>query len=601
MVRSYPSIACKFGLLLCAAAVLFFPAGTAAQEKGDGVAPAGLSEELQGMRISDVFIPLLAESVGTIQSLKGRLVVRHGDTARAYYAAPGNQLYENDSLFTLKDSRCRVKFITDDIITMGANSRIRVDQLADDRSAWEKRSVFSMFKGKAMFYALRLFRYKKVTAEVRTPTAVAGIRGTKFGVEVGNAEIKQVSAGPAYTANASGSLPPGSLAKNNLGEGFRTTVYGFDGEVQVAPTDGSTPQIVGAGETVTVGLAGTVEVTPTPPDTARQFALETGEAGGAAAGGDGSGDAGTGEAGGAATGDINAYATAGSAEAGAADLNQNLTTQTIQQSVVSGARVGYFSALLTRYDGGSALADIYTNSTRADFNSDQISGNSIVDPVGFAVLTGIGTQDESYIKQIKTGAAFDSGDLGTTRPMDNPDNFPGWPNEDLPGESAYMEWGFWRMSDWVPGDDTTPTYAITDRAYYVCGVVTPDAAAAGIVGTYAGSAWGTYFNADGGIDMTGGFTCDVNVPAGSVSGFDLAVSGSDGMTAEIIDGTGSFVGSSGEFEITGGSWYLNEAPAVYKSLSGSLYGSAGEQIGGAWAMGVGADNNAAVGIFVGDK
>ncbi|MEW6672321.1 MAG: hypothetical protein AB1427_11500, partial [Thermodesulfobacteriota bacterium] len=317
------------------------------------------------------------------------------------------------------------------------------------------------------------------------------------------------------------------------------------------------------------------------------------------------GDTQTGEDGDTQTGGTSTDTTADNAEAGAADLNQNMTTQSNQQPVVTGSWVGYFSALLTKYDGeGANLTDVYTNSSRVNFSADEVSGSSIVTADGFISATDTRQDGTAYIKRIKTvaGGLFDSGDLGTTRPMDNSDNTSGWPTNDQLGSNAYMEWGFWRMSSWVPGVGSTPAYAITDRAYYVGGEVTPDAAAAGIVGSYAGPAWGTYYNGWGGYDMIGTFSCNVNVPAGTVSSFNLSVSGIEGPTASIANGSGTFVGSSGEFKITGGTWVLNEGSPlspIEKSLNGSLYGPNGEHIGGAWAMRY--VNSAAVGIFVGDK
>jgi hypothetical protein len=321
MSRPYPSTLYKFGLLFCVAAALLVPVGIAAQE------PESLPEELRGMTISDTFIPLFAEVAGTIQSVKGRLVVRHGDTVRAYQAVPGNQLYEGDTLYTLGESRCRVKFITDEVITMGANSRVGVNQVMDNRDSQEKRSIFSMPRGKAMFYVLRLFRYKKVNVDVRTPTAVAGIRGTKFGIEVVKTETKQASARQVYLADASGGLPPGVLAQNTPGEGFQTIVYGFDGEVEVTATaDGST-QTVGAGEHVVVGAEGMGQVMTTSPDQAQQFTTETNESG--------TGGTETGERDDTTTQEPLIDTSAINAEAAFSDFNQNLTTRKIQEEAAA--------------------------------------------------------------------------------------------------------------------------------------------------------------------------------------------------------------------------------------------------------------------------
>ena len=145
------------------------------------------------------------------------------------------------------------------------------------------------------------------------------------------------------------------------------------------------------------------------------------------------------------------------------------------------------------------------------------------------------------------------------------------------------------------------------KAYRVEGEMTPTEVAAGIVGHYSGPAYGTYCAPDAswGTDMTGSFQCNVNVPANAVTNFEIDVSGG-GKRAFIGSGTGSFLpGSSSSFTITGGTWKLGpvgaETSATRKAASGALFGPTGQHIGGAWGMDAGAGNNAAVGIFQGNR
>ncbi len=597
-MKKYISVSlAAFSILL-----LFFSlsAVAAGVPRGKSAAPGLIPDEIKSMQIEDYFVGSGGNSVGSIQNATGHVVVVHKDAKSAYFAATGDAVYQQDVFYTLKDSRCRIKFSTEDIITMAENSKVIADEIVDDQISKKKSSVISMLKGKAMFYVVRLFKYKTVSASVKTPTAVMGVRGTKFGVEV-----RKVGEKVADLSDKSFIY----LAQNEPGN-FETVVYGFEGTVDVTSTiDGGT-QTVGAGETLVIDNLGAGNVEPTDPDAANQFlgATEGGGGGGGgsgSSGGGGTGEGGTGEGGtggGGETGDAGDTNDTGSEEI----AHQALTALTVETQVVSGTRVGYFSALLTRFDGTSVyLADIYTNSSRSDFNSGSVSGNSIVNPVGFITATDTGSDQTTYLSRIKTvaGGPFDSGDLGTTREMDNPTVTPGWPTDDRLGENSYMEWGFWAMSRWVPL--TFPSYAVTDRAYYLDGLVTPDAAVAGMSGayTYAGSAWGTYFNGFGGTDMVGFFTSEINMTAKTVTDFDMSVSGG-GRSAFIGNASGSFIGSSGEFKITGGTWELSNQStfnAVSRSCTGSLFGPNAEHMGGAWAMDAGNNNNAAVGIFVGNK
>ena len=165
MIKRYAAI--LFGVFLMIFSSLVFAHAALAQK------PL-LPGELNGFSIKDTFVPLDTPVVGTVRSLKGRLIVRHGRKTVAYYAAVGDRLYEHDILYTLADTRCRVRFVTADLVTMGENSHISIDQLVDERKAKKKRSLFSMLKGKAMFYVVRVFRYRQADTRVRTPTAIAG-------------------------------------------------------------------------------------------------------------------------------------------------------------------------------------------------------------------------------------------------------------------------------------------------------------------------------------------------------------------------------------------------------------------------------------------
>ena len=70
--------------------------------------------------------------VGTVQNLTGDVVALRKDTNKAYFAATGDNVYQNDIFFTLRDSRCRIRFSTEDIVTMGENGKISIDEVNED-------------------------------------------------------------------------------------------------------------------------------------------------------------------------------------------------------------------------------------------------------------------------------------------------------------------------------------------------------------------------------------------------------------------------------------------------------------------------------------
>ncbi|RLB15022.1 MAG: hypothetical protein DRG63_07575, partial [Deltaproteobacteria bacterium] len=101
-------------------------------------------------------VPSTERRAGVIRAMLGHVVVVHRATNEAYFGRTGDTIYENDAIYTLDDSRCRIYFFDDDLVSMAANTEFAVDQYEDKREEKKKTSFFSMLKGKAMFFALRL-------------------------------------------------------------------------------------------------------------------------------------------------------------------------------------------------------------------------------------------------------------------------------------------------------------------------------------------------------------------------------------------------------------------------------------------------------------
>ena len=221
-------------------------------DRGNAVPHEALPEELQALDVKDYYVASGVVPVGLIQTVTGHVAVLNGDTGEAYFAAPGDAVFRQDALFTLEESRCRIKFTTADVITMGEDTRIDIDEFVDDRELQKKASTFSMLKGKAMFYVIPLFRYKEVSFTVKTQTAVMGVRGTKFGVEIAFPDLAQLNSGDADIM-----------------------VYGFEGAVEVySHIDGAT-QMVSAGKNLQVSYLGTGNVQDMDAGMAEQFLLDT--------------------------------------------------------------------------------------------------------------------------------------------------------------------------------------------------------------------------------------------------------------------------------------------------------------------------------------
>lgn len=604
----------NFVVLLALALLLtgFQPAFSRADtDRGNAVPGEALPVELKDLDVQDYYIAYEAEPVGLIQTVTGHVVVLHEDTDQAYFAAQGDAIFQQDILFTLEDSRCRVKFVTEDVITMGEDTRIGIEELIDDQEMEEKKSTISILRGKAMFYVVPLFRYKNISTSVETPTAVCGVRGTKFGVEVRKAGENFAQSKPIYLADASDSgFGYLALAQTDYNE-TETIVYGFDGEVEVYSPVDETTQTVGEGENLEMTSIGAGVLQDTDPAVAEQFMSNTEAPALGAVEVQQEAATETIEEVAPATDTTDTGGTAIAAtDTGNTDVTQNLTASTAESgSTITMARGGYFSALLTEIDGANYSNDVYVNKSLQDFDGSEVTATSIRYPnTCFLKGTGKYGEDTTYIKQIVANdETEDSGDLGTSRPITETETGP------EVGSNAYMEWGSWTMTTAVTMDSGLK-YLIDNKGYYIHGSTTPYTATdgmSGISGTYSGAAYGTYWTTSNGTDMTGTFGCDVN--GNSISNFGLSVSdGGELYSASISGAGGSF--SNGSFDISGGIWTINngtnyssDSCDIKQSCQGSLYGPNAEHIGGAWGMYYdpipAEDGNeiGVAGIFQGDK
>ena len=193
---------------------------------------------------------------------------------------------------------------------------------------------------------------------------------------------------------------------------------------------------------------------------------------------------------------------------------------------------------------------------------------------------------------------YESGDLGINYPI----TF---------GEidhNTYQEWGYWYLPISFPADGND--FIIDNKGYYILGDHTPDFAMSGLHGTfqYNGPAYGTYWSNAGGVDMEGGFSCNVSFDTESISNFSLVVTNGETGTAlrsaAIENANGNFSGSQFKLNTGSGKWTLVNGlipnDATNKACAGSLYGLNGECIGGAWGMQL-LVNEGVVGVFQGDK
>lgn len=120
----------------------------------------------------------VAQEVGTIAALDGSGKIGRGDVWIT--ATPGAAIQRGDELRTGQPGRMRIVFQDDSVLTISDDSRVVVDEQVFDPSQGKSRSVLGLLQGKVSALVSEYYKQPGTAYEIRTATAVAGVRGTEF-------------------------------------------------------------------------------------------------------------------------------------------------------------------------------------------------------------------------------------------------------------------------------------------------------------------------------------------------------------------------------------------------------------------------------------
>jgi len=125
-----------------------------------------------------------AEPVGQVKTASGdAALLRDGQRLAA---KPGDSVQEKDVIETGKDGAIGVTLIDNTVISAGPNSQIALEEYSFNSSSFTGSMLADMRKGTATMVSGDIARGSPDAMKVRTPTAIMGVRGTYFAVQVGD-------------------------------------------------------------------------------------------------------------------------------------------------------------------------------------------------------------------------------------------------------------------------------------------------------------------------------------------------------------------------------------------------------------------------------
>jgi len=97
----------------------------------------------------------------------------------------GDALYEKDVLQTDADGSVGITFTDNTVLSLGPGSEAALSEYTFDSSNFQGAMLTDMHKGTLSMVSGDIARSSPGAMKVRTPTAILGVRGTSFAVEVG--------------------------------------------------------------------------------------------------------------------------------------------------------------------------------------------------------------------------------------------------------------------------------------------------------------------------------------------------------------------------------------------------------------------------------
>lgn len=125
-------------------------------------------------------LPAWAQEVGTVAELEGTADIGRGGAWVP--AAIGAPIEQGDQLRTGKPGRLKIVFQDDSVLSVSDQSLVVVNEQVFDPANGKARSYFDLLHGKLNSIVSDYYGRPGSNYQVKTATAVAGVRGTEFSV-----------------------------------------------------------------------------------------------------------------------------------------------------------------------------------------------------------------------------------------------------------------------------------------------------------------------------------------------------------------------------------------------------------------------------------
>lgn len=122
------------------------------------------------------------EPIGVVKTVTGDVTI--GRSASEPPVRANQKVYEGDVVKTGSSGRVGLVMEDDTLISMGGNSKLRLENFAYRPPEHKLSFIVRIFKGTASFLCGRIARFSAGQMHIETPDATVGVRGTHVLIQV---------------------------------------------------------------------------------------------------------------------------------------------------------------------------------------------------------------------------------------------------------------------------------------------------------------------------------------------------------------------------------------------------------------------------------
>jgi hypothetical protein len=126
--------------------------------------------------------PAMAADAGLVKVSKGSVQIQRGGTTLA--APVGTAVHTSDVIVTGADGSAGITFTDNSLVSVGPNTVFAIDKYRFDTTTHAGEFEGNLKQGKLAAVSGKMVKQSPESMKIRTPSAVMGVRGTEFVVQV---------------------------------------------------------------------------------------------------------------------------------------------------------------------------------------------------------------------------------------------------------------------------------------------------------------------------------------------------------------------------------------------------------------------------------